>query len=384
MDSLSKFAARKLAEIKTRGLHRQTIATAHSGAVQVKRGGKEYVSFSGNDYLGLSQHPDVIAAGNKAAEKYGAGAGASRLITGDHPLYEKLEKKIARFKAAEAACVFGSGYLTNVGVIPVLAGEGDLILADRLCHACMFAGAELSKANYKVFRHNDLDHLEELLDRFRKAHRQVLILTDGVFSMDGDRAPVRAISDLARRYDAWLMVDDAHGLGVVEKGRGTSFEKGQKIDVPLQMGTLSKAAGSYGGYIAADAVVIDLIKNRARSLIYTTALPPAVIGASLKGLEIIEKNPKLCAEPIKKAALFCKTLGLPAPQSSIVPLVLAEPEAALQAFEALKEDGFLVHPIRPPTVPEGTARLRFSFSAAHDDEDIVRLAGAVQRRGLAK
>lgn len=379
MDSLSKFAHKKLAEIRTRGLYRQILPTRHRDKVHVVRAGKTFVSFSGNDYLGLSQHKDVTRAALTATREYGAGAGASRLVTGDHPLYQELEEKIAAFKEAEAACVFGSGYLTNLGVIPVLAGEGDLILADRLCHACLFAGSDLSGAALKVFRHNDMEHVRELLEKHRAKVCNVLILTDGVFSMDGDRAPVEDLSDLAREFDAWLMVDDAHGLGVVEKGKGTSFRGRRKLDVPLQMGTLSKAVGSYGGYIAAEREVIDLIKNRARSLIYSTGLPPSVIGASLKGLEIIEKSPTLCKKPMQKAALFCDRLGLPAPASAIVPLILGTNKEALTAAAKLEAKGFLVSPIRPPSVPEGTARLRFAFSAAHRDKDIINLAEVVRK-----
>ncbi|MHA1544104.1 MAG: aminotransferase class I/II-fold pyridoxal phosphate-dependent enzyme, partial [Alphaproteobacteria bacterium] len=233
-------------------------------------------------------------------------------------------------------------------------------------------------------RHNDLDHLTGILERFRKNFGHCLILTDGIFSMDGDLAPVDKLADLARRHDAWLMVDDAHGLGVVEGGRGTCFKNGRHLDVPLQMGTFSKAAGSAGGYIAGDAVVIDLIKNRARTLIYTTGLPPAVVGASLKAVEIIEENPELCAKPVKKAGLFCRALNLPEPVSSIVPVIVAEPAFAMKAYEDLKSEGFLVHPIRPPTVPEGTARLRFSFSAAHKDADVERLAEMVRKHGIIK
>lgn len=384
MDSLNTFARKKLAEIRTKGLYRKTLPSVRGAGSTVEREGETYISFSDNDYLGLSHHPEVKAAAREATKKYGAGAGASRLITGNHPLYQELEQKIAALKGTEAACVFTSGYQTNLGVIPVLAGKDDLIVADRLCHACVHAGAALSEATVKIFRHNDLDHLTEMLERFRGKFRNCLILTDGIFSMDGDLAPVDKLADLARAHDAWLMVDDAHGLGVVEGGRGTCFKNGRRLDVPLQMGTFSKAAGSAGGYIAGDTAVIDLIKNRARTLIYTTGLPPAVVGASLKALEIIENHPELCEKPIKKAALFCRALNLPTPVSSIVPVVVAEPEFAMKAYADLMAEGFLVHPIRPPTVPEGTARLRFSFSAVHKNEDVERLAEMVRKHRIIK
>lgn len=384
MDSLVAFARKKLAEIKAKGLLRQAAPGARGAGMTVTREGETFVSFCDNDYLGLSHHPGVIAAAKKATDEYGAGAGASRLITGDHPLYRELEEKIAAFKQAEAALVFGSGYLTNLGVIPALAREGDLILPDRLCHACIFGGAQLSRAATKVFRHNDLDHLRELLEGSRKRARHALIVTDGVFSMEGDRAPVEALAALARKFDAWLMVDDAHGLGVVEGGRGATFAGGRRLDVPLQMGTFSKACGSYGGYLAADRPVIEFVRNRARSLIYTTGLPPAVVAASLKALEIIASDSKLCAEPMRKAALFCDKLGLPAPESAIVPIIAGEPEIAVRASEKLAREGFLVSPVRPPTVPEGTSRLRFAFSAAHASKDVERLAAAVRQTGIVK
>ena len=384
MDSLNKFAGMRLAAIKAKGLYRRTIPTTRSDGGKNEREGKSYISFSGNDYLGLSRNKDVIAAANAATEKFGTGAGASRLVTGDHPLYTELEAKIAAFKQAEAVCVFGSGYLTNLGVIPSLVDEGDLIIADRLCHACIFAGSSLSKASLKVFRHNDLDHLRDILETYRPKARHALILTDGIFSMDGDRAPVEAIASLAREFDAWLMTDDAHGLGVVEDGKGTSFRGAHKLDVPLQMGTLSKAVGAYGGYIAADKQVIDLIKNTARALIFTTGLPPGTVAAALKGMEIIEADKKLCAKPLQKAALFCQELGLPAPVTSIVPIILGEPEAAVRASGVLADEGFLVMPIRLPTVPDGTARLRFAFKAVHKDADIKKLVHVLKKEGIVK
>lgn len=383
MDSLADFVRKKLAEIKAKSLYRQIAPTVSLSEARVERQGKTCISFSGNDYLGLTRHPAVVAAAKEAAERYGTGAGASRLVTGDHPLYRALEEKIAAFKEAEGALVFGSGYLTNLGVVPALASEGDLILADRLCHACLFAGARLSRAEYKIFRHNDLEHAEEILQKSRAKAGHCLILTDGVFSMEGDRAPVGELAALARKYDAWLLVDDAHGLGVVEGGKGSTFAGGRKLDVPLQMGTLSKAAASVGGYIAADAAIIDFLKNRARTLIFTTGLPPSAVAAALAALEIIAANPKLCEEPLKKARRFAAALGLPAPQSAIVPIVLAEPELALEASRKLMEEGYLVSAIRPPTVPEGEARLRFAFSAVHKDEDVTRLAEAVRRAGIS-
>jgi 8-amino-7-oxononanoate synthase len=295
-----------------------------------------------------------------------------------------LEAKLASWKGAEACCVFGSGYLANIGIIPSLVSKEDVILVDELSHACIWAGARLAGSTVAVFDHNDVSHAEELLAAHKPRHRRAMIVADGVFSMDGDLAPLDKLADLAARFDAWLMSDDAHGLGVVGGGRGSAFAWQHKIDVPLQMGTLSKAVGSYGGYLCGSQPVIDLIKTRARPLIYSTGLPPASVAASIAALEIIEGDPVLVARPLANATLFTRLTGLPEAQSAIVPLVIGEERAALEAQRVLEDEGFLVVAIRPPTVPAGTARLRFAFSAAHPQNDIARLAATVRERILAK
>jgi 8-amino-7-oxononanoate synthase len=240
------------------------------------------------------------------------------------------------------------------------------------------AGGKLSGAETLVFRHNDLTHLTELLRTQRNQYRHCMILTDGVFSMDGDLAPVRELAALARNFDAWLMTDDAHGIGVLADGRGGSFMEGEKADVPLQMGTLSKAVGVYGGYICASRAVIDLIRTRARTLIYSTGLPPGVVAAAIASLEIISRSPELRTAPLQKARRFTHAMQLPEAQSPIVPLIVGDAVRALALSSMLEEAGFLVTAIRPPTVPEGTARLRFTFTAAHRDVDIDRLAALVR------
>ena len=382
METLERFAEAKLASLAQRQLRRTLHETAPCGPVDVRRDGRALISFCSNDYLNLSQHPAVKRAAVEATERWGAGAGASRLVTGNHPLFAELEARLARLKGSDDACVFGSGYLANLGIVPSLVGRGDLILADALSHACLHAGAALSRARVEIFRHNDLDHAEALLTRHRAGHGRALLLTDGVFSMDGDLAPVAALSELAAAHDTWLMTDDAHGIGVVGGGRGSGFAGGKKADVPLQMGTLSKAVGSYGGYLCAAQPVIDLIRTRARPFIYSTGLPPGAVAASIAALALIESDRELVAAPLRKAALFCARLNLPAPQSCIVPLLLGAPERALAASRLLEDEGFLVTAIRPPTVPEGTARLRLTFSAGHDDADIERLAAIVAARIL--
>jgi 8-amino-7-oxononanoate synthase len=383
MDSLDRFAAEKLARIRAAGLYRALAPTARGPGADAVRDGRQVISFSCNDYLNLSLHPEVKARAQAAIDAHGVGAGASRLVTGNHPLLLELEARLARLKGAEAAVVFGSGYLANIGIIPSLVGRGDLILIDELAHNCLYMGAKLSGAETLVFRHNDMVHLEALLRAQRPLHGRAMILTDGVFSMDGDLAPLAAICPLARAHDAWALTDDAHGIGVVGDGRGSSFVSGAKADVPLQMGTLSKAIGSYGGYLCASHAVIDYIRNRARSFIFSTGLPPASAAAAIAALDLIERDPVLRAAPLVKARLFTDRLGLPAPQSPIVPIIVGGAAETLAASAALMEKGFLVTGIRPPSVPEGTARLRVTFSAAHADSDVLALADAIAALGLA-
>ena len=382
MHSLDEFACRKLAALEETRLRRSPAVTAREG-IYARRGDRRLMSFSCNDYLNLSQHPAVIKAAVAALNRYGAGAGASRLVTGNHPLYAELEDRLARLKATEAACVFGSGYLANSGIIPALAGPNDLILIDELSHACIDAGAKLSGAAVRRYRHCEVADVEALLQANRGKHPRALLLTDGVFSMDGDLAPLHDLAMLAGRFDAWLLADDAHGFGVVGGGRGSSFANGGPVDVPLQMGTLSKAIGAYGGYLCASQPVIDLMRTRARTFIYSTGLPPSVIAAATAAIDIIEREPAYVAEPLRKAKMFARALNLPEPQSAIVPVILGEADAALAAAQALEEEGFLVVAIRPPTVPRGTARLRFAFTAQHPDTEIERLAACVRSRVLS-
>jgi 8-amino-7-oxononanoate synthase len=269
MPALRDFARAQLDLAEERSLRRRVCETERVGAGRVCRGDREYVSFSCNDYLGLAHHPAVITAASEAVRRYGAGAGASRLVTGSHPLYEALESLLAEVKGTERALVFGSGYMANVGTIPALVGKEDMILADRLCHACMWDGARLSGATIQRFDHNDVEHCRELLRTHRGSFGRCLLLTETVFSMDGDLGPVEELGELARAHDAWLMTDDAHGLGVCRT---------RPADV--QMGTLSKAVGSAGGYVCGSSELIEWLQNRARSLMFSTGLPPASVAAA--------------------------------------------------------------------------------------------------------
>jgi 8-amino-7-oxononanoate synthase len=384
MRSLEEFAAGKLGDLDRASLHRVLAETDRLDGIWVARGGRRLLSFCCNDYLALSHHPALKGAAVEATQRHGVGSGASRLVTGNHPLFGELERRLARLKGTEAACVFGSGYLANSGIIPALIGRDDLVLIDELAHACLWAGARLSRATVLPFRHSDVAHLETLLAEHRGRHPRALIATDGVFSMDGDLAPLPALAEVALYHDAWLMTDDAHGIGVVGGGRGSTFAHGAKVDVPLQMGTLSKAIGGYGGYLCASSAVIDLIHNRARTFVYSTGLPPATVAAAIAALDLIERDPGYAALPLAKARTFTRLLNLPEATSPIVPVVIGEADAALKASQLLEQEGFLVIAIRPPTVPAGTARLRFTFSAAHPDAEIERLAAIVRQRILER
>ncbi|MGY9005142.1 MAG: aminotransferase class I/II-fold pyridoxal phosphate-dependent enzyme [Alphaproteobacteria bacterium] len=381
--SLDQHALQKLAEIEAKTLTRRLSPTTREQDARVTRGKTGLIAFCDNDYLGLSQHPALKQAAIDATEKYGAGTGASRLITGDNPLYTALESRIARIKGTQAAIVFGSGYLANIGIIPAFVGPGDLIVADELSHACMHGGATLSGSDIRFFAHNDAQDCAKILAENRAHYKNVLVMTEGVFSMDGDCAPIDALSALTQDMDCWLLVDDAHALGVINQGRGSGFAKGDHTPIDLHMGTLSKAAGAYGGYLAASRAAIDLMVNRARSLIFTTALPPGVLAAAEKGLELIETDAELVSKPIAKARLFTDALGLKPAESAVVPLIIGDEALALSASSALEKEGFLVTAIRPPTVPKGTARLRVTFSAAHADDDVLALARAITKLDLA-
>lgn len=385
VETLDSFAREKLDALEAQALRRRLVETDRREGAVAWRDGRRLISFCCNDYLNLSQHPDVKRAAIAATELYGAGSGASRLVSGNHPLFAELEASLADFKQTEDCVVFGSGYMANMGIVPALVREGDLIIADELSHACLLSGSKLSGARVAIFRHNDLAHLDALLGAHRGEAKHCLILTDGIFSMDGDAAPVAELGELAARHDAWLMTDDAHGIGVVGRdNRGSSFMGDAKAAVPLQMGTLSKAIGAYGGYLCASKPVVDLIRTRARTLIYSTGLPPGTVAAAIAALDFIRANPAYCKRPVEKARSFARALGLPDPVSPIVPLILGDAEATLAASALLQAEGYLVTGIRPPTVPEGTARLRFTFTAEHDDADIARLAKIVRERILQR
>ena len=366
---------------KSKKLYRSRLTLESSQQTHVSMAGREYLAFCSNDYLGLASHPQLIAAVCQGARQYGVGAGASHLISGHFSAHHALEDALARFTGFPRALLFSTGYMANAGVITALAGRGDMIFADRLNHASLNDAALVSQGKFSRYPHLDLAALERQL-AVSQAKRK-LVMTDAVFSMDGDIAPVADLLTLCERYDAWLMLDDAHGFGVLgSQGRGTASYFNISSPRIVYMATLGKAAGVFGAFIAAQPEIIETLIQQARSYIYTTATPPLLSHVLLKSLELIEweewrreKLAQLAARLTKEVqSLRWKLLPSITP---IQPLIIGENDKALQISEALRERGILVPAIRPPTVPQGSARLRISLSASHDMDDVARLAAAL-------
>lgn len=366
-----------------RKLIRRLVPVGPIGGGRFTRDGRSVVNFGSNDYLGLAADPRLALAARTAAEAYGWGAGASPLISGWTECHEQLAMDLADFERTEAAVVFPTGFAANLGTIPALVGAGDVIYSDRLNHACLIDGMRLSRATIRVYPHNDVDQLAALLARERHAFRRALIATDGVFSMDGDLAPLADLADLADRFRAILMVDEAHGTGVFgEDGRGAASEAGVAARVPVRVGTLSKALGGLGGFVAGSRRLIDHLVNHARTLIYSTALPPPAAAAAREALAIAVREPwrrdrVLALAERLRGRLTAHGLAVGRSRGPIVPVVLGDPAIALSSSARLLEDGLFVPAIRPPTVPDGTSRLRISLTAAHSSEDVDTLCDAL-------
>ena len=367
-DSLRRLAAEGL----LRGLRPLDSATG----VRVVREGRELWNFASNDYLGLARHPEIEAALIEGVHRYGAGSAASRLVCGSLPPHQMLEAALAEAKQTQAALTFSSGFATALGVIPAVVGKADFVFLDKLSHACLVDAARLSGATLRVFPHNDLAKLERLLvsTRAKSPVARVLVVTESVFSMDGDLCPLREIVELTETHAALLLLDEAHGFGVLgEHGMGLAEQENLQQRVTFQMGTFSKAAGLSGGYLAASQDWIDLLTNRARSFIYSTAPPPALAHAASASLTLI-RSP---AGKSLRVKLQQNIARLSPNRTPIIPRVLGTNETALAAASALEQAGFLVPAIRYPTVPRGTARLRISVSAAHSAEAIHLLVAAL-------
>jgi len=362
-------------------LRKPIIIESYQGAI-ITIDRRRMLLMCSNDYLGLSQHPALKEAAVAAMERYGFGSGASRLVSGTSLIHEELEHELTEFKKTEATILFNSGYAANTGVIPALAEKGDVIFSDRLNHASIIDGCRLSRASIRVYGHKDMNHLETLL-KDHGHHSRKLIITDGVFSMDGDIAPLPDLVELAEKYNALLMVDDAHATGVLGKGgRGTVEHFGMEGRIPIQMGTLGKAFGSYGAYVSGSRDLIRFLINRTRSYIYSTALPPAVCAASLAALKII-KNDTARRERLwrnrERFATGLKSLKIEYGNSEtpILPLMIGDTERAIKIGARLLESGIFVAAIRPPTVPEGTSRIRTTLMAGFSDHDIDMALAAI-------
>jgi 8-amino-7-oxononanoate synthase len=372
----------ELEGIKRRGLFRSTRLIRGRQSARVNCNGHEQLLLCSNNYLGLADHPALAAASIRAIEQYGTSSGASRLVSGTMELHEELERAVASFKGSETALVFNSGHAANTGIIPALVGRGDLVFSDRLNHASIVDGIQLSGARMLRYPHNDFRQLGRLLEKH--SGRRRLIVTDGVFSMDGDLAPLPELVDLKKQHQALLMVDDAHGSGVVGKqGRGSTDLLGVGSDVDIQMGTFGKALGSFGAYAAVSEEIRTLLINRARSFIFSTSLPPSVLAASLTAVMLVqsEEGDQLRERLTANCRLFRQGLlnsGFTIPDGSthIVPLITGSTEITMRFSEALLSEGIFAQGIRPPTVPVGTSRLRFTLMATHDPAD---LSWAVER-----
>jgi 8-amino-7-oxononanoate synthase len=346
------------------------------------RSGKVLLDFSSNDYLALSTHPTMKEAGQRAIEALGTGATASRLLSGDLELHHELERRTAHFKGKPAALVLNSGYQANVGIISVLCQKGDLVLCDRLCHASILDGIRLSHAGFHRFIHNDMNHLERLLQKTQAQSGHRMVITESVFSMDGDRAPLKQIVELKERYGFSLYVDEAHATGVFgDHGAGVVEQEGITDQVDFIMGTFSKALGSFGAYVACSQLDKTYLINACRSFIYSTALPPAVIASNIAALKIIETEPERRTTLLRNAEQFrtaLKAKGLEVlGESQIIPVVTGETTRTLKVSQALQDSGCWVLPIRAPTVPAGSARLRFTVTHWHDQSVLGPLSEQV-------
>jgi len=376
----------QLDELAARQLTRRLTPFDSGVGPMVEVAGRQILLLASNDYLGLARHPDVIQSAIEATQQFGAGAGASRLISGSLPPHQELESALAQFKGTEAALTFSSGYLANIGTIPALVKQGGLILADRLCHASLIDGCRLSTADFRIYRHNDTGHLESLLAKRRRT-RRTLIVTDGLFSMDGDLAPLPELCRLAKDYEADLYIDDAHGTGVMgPHGRGTADHFGLEAQIPFQMGTLGKAFGGSGAYLAGPSILIHYLMNTTRSFIFTTAPPPSSAAAVTAALRVMQREPERRARLwANRERLFSglTQLGfrLSPSVSPIIPILVGKADTALAFAGHLLAEGVYAPAIRPPTVPDATSRIRVTVTSEHTPAHIDLALAAFQRAG---
>lgn len=366
----------KKLEVKEQEQNKRTIKTYEPlDAVRVKREHREYIMMASNNYLGLTHEPRVQQAAIQAIQQYGTGSGGARLTSGSFPLFKELERAIANFKETEQSLVFNTGYMANVGTITALMNKHSVIISDELNHASIIDGCRLSGAHIERYKHKDVEHAEYILKNYKSAYK--MIITDGVFSMDGDIAPLDRLYELSKDYNALLMVDDAHATGVIGNGRGTAHHFGL-TDVDVQLGTLSKALGSVGGYVAGRKELIEYLINYSRSFIFSTALSPADIGAALEALRIIHDDSSV-VDTLRENTVYMshklQAMGIDCDdETPIFPIVVGENDRALTLARELEERGIIITAIRPPTVPVGESRLRMTVTAAHSKEQLDYVA----------
>jgi glycine C-acetyltransferase/8-amino-7-oxononanoate synthase len=371
----------RLEELRERGLYRRLRLIEGPQGPSVTLDGRPVLLLCSNNYLGLADRAEVRDAAAEAALRWGAGSGASRLISGNMEPHRRLESRLAAFKGYEAALLFGSGYLANTGVVAALAGKGEVVFSDELNHASIVDGCRLSRAETFVYRHGDTEHLEWGL--YRARGRPALVVTDGVFSMDGDVAPLTELLEIARRHGVRLMVDEAHATGAVGPGgRGSVAGAGLSGEVDVVVGTLGKALGSYGAYVCAEAELVDLLVNAARPFIFSTAPPPPALGAALAALEILDSEPGLVARlqanaETLRSALAAEGLDVGSSSTPVVPLQVGDPATTMELCEQALRRGVFAQGIRPPTVAAGSSRLRFTAMATHQPQELVRAAREV-------
>ena len=388
MNSMDATLQAQLNQRREEHLYRTRLNVASGCSSTLSVDGRSLVNFCSNDYLGLASHPDISQALKQAADLYGTGSGASHLVSGHSVVHHQLEEGLAEFTGRPRALLFSAGYMANIGAINALVGRRDLVLQDQLNHASLLDGGRLSQADFKRYKHVDMTSLEQRLEQSSAARK--LIVSDGVFSMDGNLAPLPEISTLAKKHSAWLMVDDAHGVGVLgQQGGGLVEELNMTIEqVPVLVGTLGKSFGTFGAFVAGSEVLIETLIQFSRSYIYTTALPPAIAAATLASLKIVReetwRRDKL-AQLVRRFRRGAEQIGLQLAESNtpIQPVLINNDEKVIQVGQQLRTAGFLVGAIRPPTVPVGTGRLRITFSADHSEEQVDKLVAALDSLNLS-
>lgn len=371
---------KELDYIKKEKLFRAPTTYNPISATTVEKDGRHYLMMASNNYLGLTHHERVKKAAQEAIALYGTGSGGARLVSGSHPLFEALEKDLAHFKGTERAIVYNTGYMANVGTISALVGKGDLVISDELNHASIIDGCRLSGAQRLVYKHKDMKHLEELLREAQNGATSAsvrLIVTDSVFSMDGDIAPLDELYGLATKYDALLLVDDAHATGVIGHGHGSAEHFNLRGKIHVQLGTLSKSLGSVGGFVATSDLIGTYLRNKARAYIFSTAISPADVGAAKEALAVIQDEPQLHEKLMVNIAYLKKALHEASiaveTETAIFPIITKDTEKTLAISKALYEKGIILSAIRPPTVPVNESRLRLTVTAAHDEEQLARV-----------